>query len=97
MGDMSPVESSARQVYAFLRYDQTETLLVLVNLDDEAVDAYTLSMEQGPLSADASAALLLGTGEVASPAVTAESGLADYTPIAPLPPHSSFIIRLGAG
>lgn len=96
-GDMSPVESSARQVYAFLRHDQTETLLVLVNLDDEAVDAYTLSMEGGPLSADASAALLLGTGEVASPAVTAEGGFADYTPIAPLPPHSSFIIRLGAG
>lgn len=96
-GDMALVESSARQVYAFLRYDEAETLLVLVNLDEEPIADYTLDLARGPLAGDARAALVLGTGDAVAPSVTAEGGFASYTPVAELPPYSSFIIRLGEG
>jgi glycosidase len=94
-GDMVLVGSDSQPVYAFLRYTDDETVLVVVNLSSEPVEEYALALEQGPLSGTMSATLLLGEGEVSAPAVNGEGGFDGYRPLPVLPPQSSTIIRLG--
>lgn len=92
-GDFVPVESSIDEVYAFLRRADGEMLLVIVNLSDEAVTDYALSLEAG---LDAAApSLVYGTGDITAPELTDASGFAGYVPIAVLPPFSLTVIQFG--
>ena len=67
---------------------------MLVNLSPEPVSNYSLSLPAGPLTASSQATLLLGQGQASPPALNAAGGFDAYSPLAELPPHSSFIIRL---
>ncbi|MCL4262131.1 MAG: DUF3459 domain-containing protein [Anaerolineae bacterium] len=93
-GDWLEVESDPAWVYAFLRTTANETLLVVINMSDEAIAEYTLHLESGPLAADATAVLLFGEGDVTSPTVNTSGGFTNYVPLAELPPFSTFVIDL---
>lgn len=95
VGEMTIVESETRPVYAYLRHSSAETVLVLMNLDNDPVEDYVLSLAAGPLSAGAGVELLYGDGEIVAPEVNADGGFDAYTPLSTLPPYSTFIIRLG--
>lgn len=94
VGDWLEVQSSPNRVYAFLRYTGDETVLVVINMSNQVVDDYTLNLDSGPLAAEATAVLLLGDGAVTSPTVNAAGGFSDYSPLAELPPFSTFVIDL---
>lgn len=93
-GELLEVESDSSKVYAFLRHSPDETLLVLVNLDDDEVGDYGLTLPQGPLSDAPQARLVLGDGRAASPVLNKAGGFDGYKPLPTLPPRSSFVIRL---
>ena len=93
-GDMTLLDSITGKVYSFIRHDDEETLLVVINLSDETVSDYALSAESSPLSATLSATVVFGEGEPATPMVEAEGGFSGYQPLSKLAPYSTTIIRL---
>lgn len=94
-GEMILVESSNRKLFAFLRQSDSQTVLVIINLDDQPVTDYRLSIESGTLDQGAAASALLASGEVSAPQVNGQGGFADYTPLAELAPNSVTLIQLG--
>ncbi|MBX3055678.1 MAG: DUF3459 domain-containing protein [Anaerolineae bacterium] len=94
VGDWLEVQSSPNRVYAFLRYTDNETVMVVINMSNQVVDDYTLNLDSGPLAAGSTAVLLFGDGAVTSPTVNAAGGFSDYVPLAELPPFSTFVIDL---
>jgi glycosidase len=81
-------------VYAALRSNEDQALLVLINLTGEPVEAYALKLEEAVLkNGTYTIALLLGDGE--APPITVEDGkFSDYVPLKVMPPHSTFVMQL---
>jgi glycosidase len=98
-GAWTAVESNERGLYAFLRHDETETLLVLLNLDDEPA-APLLALEEGPLVGGETAVLLFDSTAaapapaLAAPDVTAAGGFAAYQPVPEIAAQSGLVIAL---
>jgi alpha-amylase len=92
-GDFAEVTSESKKVLSYLRYDDEQTLMVLINMDDRPITEYALSMEQSPLEGEASAALLMGEGDVQAPTVEEGGSFAGYTPLEELAPYSITIIE----
>ena len=59
-GDWLPVDPSPSSVASFLRFDGTETLLVVANLSDEPVTDLELSLDAGKLCGQPRGELLFG-------------------------------------
>jgi glycosidase len=95
VGDLWLVDSSSDQVYAFLRYYESEAVLVLVNLGKEPVSDYALSLDKGPLQAGYTVQMLLGEGQASAPVVNASGGFEPYQPLPELAPYESVLIWLG--
>ena len=91
-GDLTPVESDGRGVYAFLRHDEQQTLLVIINLDDEPVVDLRLTLEESALPFT-SGELIYGAGVLELPEVTTAGGFEDYTPLPSLEPQSAYVIE----
>lgn len=94
IGGWELVNSRNNDLYTFLRFTQDETILVIINLDDQTITDYELSLETGPLAGELSASLLLGDGQLVNPTVNAAGGFGAYRPLAELPPFSTIIIKL---
>jgi glycosidase len=90
------VEADPGRLYASLRHDEDETLLVLINPGRREVTDYTLALSEGPLPAGVTASLLFGEGEPVTPEINAAGGFDQYTPLATLPAQSTFIIDLSS-
>lgn len=90
-GSLTAVDSSERGIYAFLRHDAEQTLLVVINLADEAAAGFTLSLDASDLSLSAPT-MIFGAGEVAAPLLNADGGFADYTPVSALDAHSLLLL-----
>ena len=94
-GAMQVLDGAHRNVFGFLRYDETETLLVLINLSDRSVDDYSLSLEEGPLSTVGSVDILFGPAlSLSLPEINAAGGFDDYVPLPEIAPYTSLVIRL---
>ncbi len=92
-GGFTAVESSARGVYAFLRHDEEEALLIVINLTDSPIGEYRLSLAESSLKASPPR-VVLGDGPAQAPALSAAGGFEGYAPLPLLPPHSLLIIAL---
>lgn len=90
-GDMTAVDSSQRGVYAFLRHDDEETLLVVINLDDEAATDFSLTLDETDLSLG-NASLVYGSGVIVAPRIYSGGGFDGYQPVQTLAPQSIIII-----
>lgn len=93
-GGYLPVRARGDSVLAELRAAGTERLLVVANLAGQPVVDYGLDLAAGPLCDVRAASLVLGTGAVAAPAVTAGGGFAAYRPLAVLPARSVIVVAL---
>jgi alpha-amylase len=84
-------------VAGWLRTDGDTTLLAVVNVGDQPVRDYELSLEAGPLCGRRLARLVglvnAQNAKVASPATNDRGGFADYRPLAELPPRSGFLVE----
>lgn len=81
-------------VYAALRYNEEDALIVLINLTAEPIEAYELKLEEAVLNNGIFyITLLLGEGEVVP--LKVEGGkFSDYVPLEALPPYSTFVMQL---
>ena len=92
-GDWREVKAEDKRIYGFLRHSDDETLLVLINLSDEPISDYSLSLAEGPLSEGSASEVFTGA-PVSGPTVNAGGGFDGYTPLAELAPYSTYIIRI---
>lgn len=92
-GETLLVESSSAQVFAFVRVQGTEAVLVVVNLGETPVSDYALSLAAGGLSA-VQPVLLFGAGDLAAPQINASGGFDGYQPLPELPAYTSLVIQL---
>lgn len=93
-GEFTEVESDSSAVYAYLRHNDDETLLIVINLSRNPVDEYTLLLETGELQEIATASVIFGEGEVAVPTVNGAGGFNSYVPLPILAGRSTTIIQL---
>ncbi|HET7167875.1 MAG TPA: alpha-amylase family glycosyl hydrolase [Candidatus Limnocylindrales bacterium] len=95
---LTPVDASARSVYAVLRHDPVsgESALVVSNLSDAPVADVTLDLATGPLCGAPRAAVLLGPDlpDLLAPSVSAGGGFVSW-PIGDLAAHQDVVIGLG--
>ena len=90
-GDLTAVDSSVPGTYAFMRHDAAQTLLVIINLDDEPASGFTLSLDASDWDLSAPT-LLFGEGELAMPQINANGGFDDYAPVYMMPPQSTLVL-----
>jgi alpha-amylase len=95
IGEQIPVDADAPSVVAYLRHLPGQTLLVVANLADEAIDAPTLSLDAGPLCGAPQARVVYGSGEASHPAVGATGGFDGYVPVPRLGPREAIVLELG--
>ncbi len=91
-GDLTAVDSSDNGLYAFLRHTDSQTVLVLINLGDEPITDYELTLDDSELDLS-SASLIYGEGQVVSPEINSEGGFDVYTPITEIAPFSTVVIE----
>jgi glycosidase len=92
-GELVPLDAAPRGVYAYLRHDAAETIMVAANLSDEPVDDVSLSLLTGPLCGSPAAEVLLGAAEARAPLINPAGGFDDYRPIDHLDPRQAIVIR----
>ena len=94
VGDAYLVKSNNPAVFAALRVSKEEVVLVIVNLGQDALSDYSLSLVSGPLSGSYLAAPMLGDNPVANPTINPQGGFDAYRPVPTLPAYSSLVIQL---
>lgn len=94
IGDWYGVDSDLDTLYAFVRASDEETVLVLLNLGDEPITEYALTLPAGIITAGTSPTILLGDGPVAPFSLNDDGGFGNYRPVASLPAASTTIILL---
>ena len=78
-GALTAVESNRPGVYAFIRHDSRQVVLVVINLDDEPALGYALSLKASEFN-PGEAHLLFGTGVLNSPTINDQGGFDAYAP-----------------
>ena len=88
------IDSGNRSVYALLRYDDNEAILILANADTNPITDYSLNLASGPFSGTLNAASILGLQNPSAPQINAEGGFSGYLPFTEIPAQSAIIIQL---
>jgi glycosidase len=94
VGDLVKLDTGNPKVYAMLRTTPKETILVLVNLDKEAVSSYGLSLTSSALKGSYALQALVGAGPFANLKTGAEGGFDAFKPLDSLPAYSNLVLLL---
>src|SRR5215207_9857683 len=87
-------ESDSNKLVAYVRASKDETLLVLINLDDEALTGYELELGVGPLSGNYRAESLLDDSTIDPLQANDKGGFDTYAPLAEIPAYGVMVIQL---
>jgi len=88
------VNSISKKIVSYLRESNDETLLILLNIDDEPLINYKIDLPAGPLSGQYFTASLLDASTISPLKANDKGGFDDYVPLAELPPYGIYIIQL---
>jgi glycosidase len=94
IGKTYVAESNSKKLLSYLRVSNDESLLIVINIDDEPLNNYKLDLSIGPLSGQYNAASLLDTSTIDPLTANDKGGFDDYVPLTELPPYSIFVIQL---
>jgi alpha-amylase len=94
VGDLYLPTSDQDTVFASLRVSEAESVLIIINMGDDAVADLHLSLETGPLAGRYRAAPILGIGPVADLTANSAGGFDGYQPVAELSAYSVLIVQL---
>lgn len=86
-------ESKSNKLVVYLRADEDETLLVVINIDDAPVADYQLELGRGPLAGNYTAASLLDDSTINTLQANDAGGFDAYTPLAEVPAYGVMIIQ----
>jgi glycosidase len=94
-GETFVLETGNTGLFASLRVDETEAVLVLVNLTEAPIVDYSLSLEASPLKPGTYKLLpLLGDGEFSSLSISEGGKVLSFVPLTEVPAYSTIILRL---
>lgn len=88
------VKADAKRLVAYLRTSEDQTVLVIINVDDQPATDYTLTLENGPLAGEYTLSTLFGEGNATPLTVSAAGGFEAYTPLAEIPPYAVLVFEL---
>jgi alpha-amylase len=95
VGDYVEVKTDNSEVYAALRVSKEEAALIIVNLSQDAVSDYGLTVASSNVKpGDYRVVPMLGEGEPANLTIDAQGGFANYQPLPTLPPQSYWVLQL---
>ena len=94
IGEQIAVDADGASIVAYLRHLPGQTLLVVANLADEAVEAPTLGLEAGPLCGVLQARVVYGSGHATAPVIGPTGGFDGYVPVPRLGPREGIVIEL---
>lgn len=97
LGQLALLDTGNPGVYAALRTDASETLLVLANLGKEPVTDYALSLAnpQNKLPAGTLPITpVFGSGKFADVTVGPDGQISNYQPLGTLPPYGMYVLTL---
>jgi glycosidase len=80
IGDFYTVRSDNFSILSYLRVSQEESLLVMVNLSEESVSGFTLSVNQSPLTGSFGLYPILGDGSTTDLSVNTNGGFDSFNP-----------------
>jgi len=88
------VKSDSRRLVSYVRASGDDIVLVVINVDDQPVTGYTLTLARGPLAGAYTVASLLGDVSATAPTVNADGGFTAYTPLPEIPPYGVLVLQL---
>ncbi len=89
------LDTDNSNLYAHLRANATELILVVVNLSDTAISKYNLTLRDAVIKPGAySLSPLFGEGSFANLQVDPEGKFKDFKLLAELPPYGKYILDL---
>ena len=94
VGKTYVAESNSNKILSYLRVSNDETLLVLINIDDQPLSNYKLDLSVGPLSGQYTASSLLDSSALQPLTANDKGGFDNYIPLQELPPYSIYVIQL---
>lgn len=95
VGTMGMVNTGSGGLYSILRESEEETVLILINLSEETISDYALSLESSGLSAGSySPSIILGEGTALPVTINSAGGFFQYTPFPEIPAYTTVIIKL---
>jgi glycosidase len=94
VGDFYSVRSDNFSVLSYLRISKEENILVLINLSEEPVSGFSLTLNQGPLSGKYHAAFILGDGKLKGVNANSSGGFDAYQPLTEIPANGLVVIQL---
>jgi alpha-amylase len=98
-GSLMMAESQPYRALTYIRQDDEHTLMILINLHDEPLEDYTLTLEEGTLADITSASFVYGgegysDEDLALPVLNDAGGFDAYTPLPMLEAFSVHVIEL---
>ena len=94
VGQTYVASSNSNKILSYLRVSSDETLLVLINIDNEPLSNYKLDLSVGPLVGQYTATSLLDGSTIQSLTANDKGGFDGYVPLAELAPYSIYIVQL---
>jgi alpha-amylase len=94
VGDFYSVRADNFSVLAYLRSSKEENLLVLINLSEQPVSGYSLSVNEGPLAGNYGVVPVLGEEPLADLIANATGGFDAYQPGTDIPANGLVIYQL---
>jgi alpha-amylase len=95
VGDYVEVKTNNPAVFAALRVSQDETVLIVVNLGQDPVSDYGLSVAKSNVKpGEYQAVSMLGTETVAGVTVDAQGSFSNYQPLPALAPQNYLVLQL---
>jgi glycosidase len=92
-GVMNVVASSNRRTLTFTRSTPEQTVMVILNMDDQPTDSFLLSGTL-PMTALSEVRVLLGDGEPAAPTLAADGVFTDWQPVPDLDAYEILVVEL---
>ena len=86
--------SDSNKLVAYVRASADETVLILINIDDQPVRDYSISLGRGPLSGEFNIVSLLDDLTYNPLQANASGGFDDYVPAEEIPPYSVAVLQL---
>jgi alpha-amylase len=87
-------QADQTSVFASLRVSKSEAVLVVINLGQDPVTNYHLSLASSPLSGTYRASAIMGNGPATDLAANSQGGFDSYQPVTALPAYSTLLLQL---
>jgi glycosidase len=94
VGQTAVVNTGSKDLIAYLRVSADEKILIVVNFDAKPVSAYSLLLEEGPLSGEYTTSSLWDSATIAPLTANAAGGFENYLPLAEIPAYGVVIVKL---